>query len=135
MATGPEHYRAAELALENAKYETGGSSKERFFLDIAQVHATLAQAAATALASTGVGEADLGEWSALICEPDDPYEGLTNADVLSADELYEDEKAFEIALDAADEERYAEENAAYQYGDEHYHEDDEDQDDDEDGEF
>lgn len=51
MATGPEHYRAAEFAFENAKDEGGGSNKERFFLDAAQFHATMALAAATALAA------------------------------------------------------------------------------------
>lgn len=135
MATGPEHYRAAELAIENAKDAEGGSNKERFFLAVAQVRATLALAAATALASTGVGEADLGEWTALICEPDDPYEGMTNADVMSGEEMAEYDRAAEFAMDAADEERWAEANAANQYDDEHYDVDDEDQGDDEDGEL
>lgn len=47
--TGPEHYRAAETAIENAKYTDVGSDKERFFIAVAQVHATLALAAATAI--------------------------------------------------------------------------------------
>lgn len=37
----------------------------------------------------------------------DPYEGMTNADVMSADEIAEYERDAELALDAADEERRA----------------------------
>jgi hypothetical protein len=47
--TGPDHYRDAERAFENAKAEESGNAKERFFLDAAQFHATMAHAAATAL--------------------------------------------------------------------------------------
>ncbi|MFG3349520.1 hypothetical protein ACGF1Z_31235 [Streptomyces sp. NPDC048018] len=35
------------------------------------------------------------------------YDDMTNADVLSADELYEMDRADEYRLDAADEERWA----------------------------
>ncbi|HEY0937153.1 MAG TPA: hypothetical protein VGD91_25865, partial [Trebonia sp.] len=72
MATGPEHYREAErmylMSWENDREPENVTQ----LLACAQVHATLALAAATALASTGIGEADLGEWTALICEPDGP---------------------------------------------------------------
>lgn len=52
--TGPEHYRAAEAMLINAQDAGGGkagSAVEAYYLAVAQVHATLALAAATALAS------------------------------------------------------------------------------------
>lgn len=130
MATGPEHYREAQEWLTVAANAGSESTEERAIVAAcAQAHATLALAAATALASTGVGEADMGEWTALICEPDDPYAGMTNADVMSGEELAEYDRADEFALDAADEERYREENADRFYDDEQY-----DVDDDEDGE-
>jgi hypothetical protein len=50
--TGPEHYRAAEAHLVNASNER---HDELTHLAYAQVHATLALAAATAL---GLGRAD-----------------------------------------------------------------------------
>ncbi|MFZ3558132.1 hypothetical protein [Streptomyces sp. BH055] len=40
------------------------------------------------------------------------YEALTNADVMTATELYEDERDAELRLDAADEERDAAEEQA-----------------------
>lgn len=40
------------------------------------------------------------------------YDDLTNADVMSATELYEDERDAELRLDAADEERDAAEEQA-----------------------
>lgn len=137
MATGTEHYREAEEWLTIAANAGGESVEERTIAAMAaQAHAALALTAATALALTGIGESDFGVWSELVCEPiDDPYEGLTNADVLTADELYENERAAEFHLDAIDEERWAEANAAYQHGDEHDYENDEDQDDDEGGPF
>ncbi|MEV4287413.1 hypothetical protein AB0K40_18055 [Nonomuraea bangladeshensis] len=46
---GPDHYRDAERAFENAKSYEPGSVQERFQLDAAQYHATMALAAATAL--------------------------------------------------------------------------------------
>lgn len=45
---GPDHYRAAEEALDGAEQEPVGSTYERYYLDKAQVHATLAVAAALA---------------------------------------------------------------------------------------
>ncbi|HEY3477513.1 MAG TPA: hypothetical protein VGL02_01325 [Streptomyces sp.] len=110
MSTGPEHYREAERLLTELVRDDGslcfGDGGEAY-VAAAQVHATLALAAATALASTGIGEADLGEWSALICAPDDPYEGMTNADVMSAEEIEEYERAGEAYQDALDEARDA----------------------------
>jgi hypothetical protein len=47
MASGPEHYRKAEESLVEAEKREGGSASE-WLLDHAQVHATLALAAATA---------------------------------------------------------------------------------------
>ena len=63
--TGPEHYRAAEVAIENAKYTDVGSDKERFFVAVAQVHATLAAAAATALNDFegGMSARDYNAWA------------------------------------------------------------------------
>jgi hypothetical protein len=47
--TGPEHYRTAETCIEQAGIESGSGNDEdaRGFLMAAQVHATLALAAAT----------------------------------------------------------------------------------------
>lgn len=71
MATGPEHYREAEEWLTVADNAVSKSSPHvTMAAAMAQAHATLALAAATALNSTGIGEADLGEWTALICEPE-----------------------------------------------------------------
>lgn len=50
--TGPEHYRAAEQCLAYAADEDLGSDAERYNLAAAQVHATLAHAAAVALEVT-----------------------------------------------------------------------------------
>ena len=65
--TGPEHYREAEDALETAAEEEIGSTGERYYLDKAQVHATLALAAATALGSLraddhGMPATDGNDW-------------------------------------------------------------------------
>jgi len=49
--TGPEHYAHAEQLLDWASESEHGSGPERYNLDAAQVHATLALAAATALGS------------------------------------------------------------------------------------
>ena len=45
--TGPEHYREAEKHLNTAVDTEPGSPTERYNLAAAQVHATLAQVAAT----------------------------------------------------------------------------------------
>lgn len=49
--TGPEHYKHAEVLLKTAAEADHGSEVERYALAKAQVHATLALAAAT----TGLG--------------------------------------------------------------------------------
>jgi hypothetical protein len=46
--TGPEHYREAEQLLEQARASDVGGDMERYSVAAAQVHATLALAAATA---------------------------------------------------------------------------------------
>ena len=46
---GPGHYQHAETLLDMASEDETGSDMERFHLATAQVHATLALAAATAL--------------------------------------------------------------------------------------
>ena len=48
MTSGPEHYRMAEQNIEWAKDKETGSVGEHWHLTVAQVHATLALAAATA---------------------------------------------------------------------------------------
>jgi hypothetical protein len=60
--TGPEHYREAETQLELAAGSEGGSHTERYALAAAQVHATLAVAAAM-IAAPFVNEGNTGdEW-------------------------------------------------------------------------
>jgi hypothetical protein len=69
MATGPEHYQAAERLI-NAATSEGGSANDttiaRACTALAQVHATLAQAAATAMAAypngTGMHSDDFNAW-------------------------------------------------------------------------
>jgi hypothetical protein len=53
--TGPEHYRAAENALGLAHNDLKGLEGEAAMLAVAQVHATLALAAATALYDGDLG--------------------------------------------------------------------------------
>lgn len=72
MATGPENYRKSEQLLNTMNVVGNPTPAQILQVQIAQVRATLALAAATALALTGVGEADLGKWAALVCEPDSP---------------------------------------------------------------
>jgi hypothetical protein len=48
--TGPQHYLRAERLLRVASECVTGSDDERYHLAAAQVHAALAQAAATAIA-------------------------------------------------------------------------------------
>lgn len=55
--TGPEHYTEAQRLLTKALDEDEGTDAERYFLGAAQVHATLALAAATASAGQIFGEA------------------------------------------------------------------------------
>ncbi len=51
--TGPEHYRMAERMIGRAASDDLGSDSERYHLAKAQVHATLALAAAWSLANQG----------------------------------------------------------------------------------
>lgn len=54
--TGPEHYREAETLLERVEERGFGPEPDHIqaaWLSAAQVHATLALAAATAIGSTG----------------------------------------------------------------------------------
>jgi hypothetical protein len=59
--TGPEHYLAAEKLLEETQEHPSSSiNKTASLIGQAQVHATLALAAATALGSAGL---DSREWT------------------------------------------------------------------------
>ena len=71
--TGPEHYHEAENLLNHAAGDTEGSDIERYHVAAAQVHATLALAAATALnlphPDAGFNLADMEEWEAAAAHP------------------------------------------------------------------
>ena len=54
--TGPEHYRAAEEMLEKSGSPDSSGEQGRHLLAAAQVHATLALAAATALNDSESGQ-------------------------------------------------------------------------------
>ncbi|MFD3805041.1 hypothetical protein ACFWTC_15720 [Streptomyces sp. NPDC058619] len=71
--TGPEHYRQAEEHIEESFGTVSGSDMERFYLAAAQVHATLALAAATAFAPhrLGVNRAEWKAWQAAAWTPED----------------------------------------------------------------
>jgi hypothetical protein len=59
--TGPEHYHAAEKLLEeNQEHPSSSINKTASLIGQAQVHATLALAAATAL---GSGSLESREWA------------------------------------------------------------------------
>lgn len=66
--TGPEHYLKAEECLDHASRHEGGSNIERYNLAAAQVHATLALTAATAMQAAvdgsepGMGSGEFHEW-------------------------------------------------------------------------
>jgi hypothetical protein len=62
--TGPEHYQQAEQFLARADDAEGGGDWERYYLAAAQVHATLAQAAATAVAGYSDDGMTADEWDA-----------------------------------------------------------------------
>jgi hypothetical protein len=71
MATGPDHYRTAEALLQMASDYDGHHGRaddapyahEQYLLAAAQVHATLALAAATALAIEAEGaEPQIEAW-------------------------------------------------------------------------
>jgi hypothetical protein len=65
--TGPEHYRLAEVIVEDANNEQDNFPSDRYAQSMAeaQVHATLALAAATAL-TIGVDDSPtIREWAAV----------------------------------------------------------------------
>jgi hypothetical protein len=86
MATGPEHYRAAERLLFRAAQEVRGGLREKHLFMEAQVHATLALAAGVAGldasegpgggSATGRTVEEANEWARAIA-PLVPAEGLT----------------------------------------------------------
>ncbi|MET9321506.1 hypothetical protein ABZX75_15145 [Streptomyces sp. NPDC003038] len=71
--TGPEHYLQAEEYLQESYNNTTGSDLERYYLTAAQVHATLALAAATAFAPhrLGVNRAEWKAWQDAARTPED----------------------------------------------------------------
>jgi len=79
MATGPEHYREAERldAAAAAAFKAVRPETATFMAHRAQVHATLAQAAATAM-STDMGEIDFEAWDAVCGVQEDEH--LAEAD-------------------------------------------------------
>lgn len=70
MTTGPQHYRAAEKLADQANHFTHADPVMGAALAAeAQVHATLAVAAATALAAIGTVQRTSQEWLDLIIPP------------------------------------------------------------------
>lgn len=72
--TGPEHYRRAEALLDMASDEDFDTEAERSRHAAAQVHATLALAAATALLSGAGGVIPLAEFDAWAKTAGEPEE-------------------------------------------------------------
>lgn len=60
MSSGPEHYEMAEALLAEAAIAAPGSDEEMSAVAAAQVHASLAQAAATMDAANGT---HIRDWS------------------------------------------------------------------------
>lgn len=61
--TGPEHYKEAGRLLAQAESAQYGDDREAYYLRAAQVHATLALAAATAISEGGtMPGADFDAW-------------------------------------------------------------------------
>lgn len=61
--TGPEHYKAAESLLDDGQLETDGGVEQVALFARAQVHATLALAAATIIEyARNVDAAPADEW-------------------------------------------------------------------------
>lgn len=119
--TGPDHYLQAEHDLGRAAEGPGGSAVERYFLAAAQVHATLALAAALAMqapvdgSEPGMGVDEYRAWysaAGVRVAPYAPDEPMTDADLYTADELAEMDQDAEYRMDAADEARDAEEAGA-----------------------
>ena len=73
MATGPEHYRIAERFMaQYGRDDTDGHALSMEVLAAAQVHATLALAAATWLVADGDGRLPLvisDSWRRAVAEP------------------------------------------------------------------
>lgn len=72
--TGPEHFREAEKHIQHAAdHGTTAPDHERAHLAYAQVHATLALAAATALGAhpDGLAQAERAAWRAVAGTPTD----------------------------------------------------------------
>lgn len=72
--TGPEHYQAAELCLSNVDDDSAASMA---LIAEAQVHATLAAAAATALC--GTSEMTTWDWEAWQAAAGTPQPKMTGA--------------------------------------------------------
>lgn len=71
--TGPEHYLAAERRLAEAEDLPTGHADLATMLAEAQVHATLAQAAATVELVASRGPGDIGrEWTDAVWSKADP---------------------------------------------------------------
>ena len=69
--TGPSHYREAERLLSEAAAAgpaTGQTTVDLIKLTAAQVHATLAAAAATAMGAGGMGAHDWDAWREVASE-------------------------------------------------------------------
>jgi len=63
--TGPDHYRAAEGILKDAlKAAADGATDVSEYIAVAQVHATLSLAAATALVAGDDGRTGLSDYDA-----------------------------------------------------------------------
>jgi hypothetical protein len=72
MASGPDHYRRAEELLQNAYGAEPRCPEEASALAAAQVHAALANAAATALSTFGTMPlAEYQAWADACGEPED----------------------------------------------------------------
>lgn len=66
--TGPEHFQAAQALLDLAEAEPEASDLTAYYVAAAQVHATLAHAAATAMTASELGaDGETGlQWRRLI---------------------------------------------------------------------
>ena len=86
--TGPEHFKHAEQSLAAAAEPDLGSDMERYCLAEAQVHAALANAAATALAAAGrMPIAEYQAWADACGESEEAATKVT-LDISSADALH-----------------------------------------------
>lgn len=103
MATGPEHYREAEEHVGFAM-ATSLDSEARFHLAAAQVHATLALAAATALGSRhDMYDLDFEAWDRVAGVQDDEDEDGDEPEL----DTEESDRPVELFVDVADAERNA----------------------------